>query len=287
MKFSSQDNILVFVENRYFKSFDGAKIFYSLSKRSDSWLIFVHGMGGDETAWDKERDYFSKLGFSTLAFDLRGHGFSGRSQKPGFYQMVNFAQDLKSLIDHLKIKRACIIGHCFGGMVAMIFASKYSGLLKSLILVDTSYKPPFISNRYLDKKILSLMLEILSKNLPDFHVRGHVNFNSFAGTTDLDWNRLKSDILHTSLRSYLSICKNLINFDGRALLTGIKVPTLVVEGEKDTIFPPEIASYIAGRIRGTELDLIPNANHIIVINNPGELSESIEKFLRKINFLGK
>lgn len=269
---------------KYFKSFDGASIFYSLSKRSDNWLIFIHGMGGDETAWIKERAYFTKMGYSTLALDLRGHGLSARSGKPGFYKMANFAQDLKCLIDHLKIKRTCIIGHCFGGMVAMIFAAKYSRLLTSLVLVDTSYKPPFISNRYLDKKILSLMLEILSKNLPDFHVRGHANFQSFAGTTDLDWNRLQSDILHTSLRSYLSICKNLINFDGRALLTGIKVPTLVVEGEKDTIFPPEIAKFIEGRIKSAELDLIPNANHIIVINNPRELSESIEKFLRKTNF---
>ena len=74
---------------KYFKSFDGAKIFYSLSKRSNSWLIFVHGMGGDETAWIKERAYFTKLDFSTLALDLRGHGLSARSQKPDFYQIAN------------------------------------------------------------------------------------------------------------------------------------------------------------------------------------------------------
>lgn len=269
----------------YFKSFDGARIFCSYSKRSDKWLIFLHGLGGDETAWEKEKAYFTKLNYSTLAVDLRGHGLSARSQEKGFYAMENFGEDLYLLIKHFKIKNACLVGHCFGGMIAIIFAAKYKRLLKSLILVDTSYKAPFISNRLIDRNIIKLLLDILSKNLPDFHIKGHVNFNSFIGTSDFDWKRLSSDIMHTSLRSYLSICSNLIDFDGKTLLSKIAVPTLVVEGEKDSIFPPDIARFISGRIKNNELDLVPEANHIIVINNPIELIESIESFLRKINFI--
>lgn len=75
-----------------------------------------------------------------------------------------------------------------------------------------------------------------------------------------------------------------LDLDANKLLDQIKVPTLVVEGANDTIFPPEIAHYLHKRIKKSELDIIPNANHILVLNNPQDLEKSIEGFLKRINF---
>lgn len=274
------------MNGKYFKSFDGAKIYYHKTvKNKNKWLVFLHGFGGDLTAWSKERAYFTKLGISTLAMDLRGHGLSEKSQSSDFYHLKNFAKDLNLLLQHEQIKNPIIIGHCLGGMVAIYFQTMFPDQSKALILVDTSYKPPFIGSNFVAQAFLKQFFKLFSKIFPNIAVYGHADFNQFLDTADIDFKRLLSDILHTSLKSYLILCQSLVGFNAKKLLDKITVPTLVIEGTNDTIFPPDIAEYLHSRIKTSELDLIEGANHIIVINNPVELEESIANFLKKINFI--
>lgn len=128
------------------------------------------------------------------------------------------------------------------------------------------------------------IINLLLKVVPDTKRKGHADFNKFIGTNDINFKRILSDISHTSLKSYLMLADNLINMDAKALLDRISVPTLVVEGKNDTIFPPEVAKYLHSRIKNSELDLIEEANHILVLNNPQDLEKSIHSFLQKINF---
>lgn len=273
------------MNGKYFTSFDEVKIYYHKTVRDpDKWLIFLHGFGGDLTAWQKERAYFTKQAISTIAMDLRGHGFSDRSNKKDFYKLENFAKDLNLLLETEKIKKPVLIGHCFGGMVTIYFQTMFPDKSKALILVDTSYKPPFIGNNFVAKVFLDKIINLLLKAVPDVKKAGHADFKKFTGTNDINFKRIFSDILHTSLRSYLMLSDQLISLDAKNLLDKIQVPTLIVEGTKDSIFPPDIAEYLHHRIKTSQLDLIEGANHILVINNPKELEESIKSFLTKINF---
>ncbi len=273
------------MSGKYFTSFDGAKIYYhKTEKDTQKWLIFVHGLGGDLTAWKKERSHFSKLGISSLALDLRGHGLSARSEDKDFYKFENFAKDLLSLLEKEGIKNPVIVGHCFGGIVSMYFQAQFPQFSKALVLIDTSFKPPFLGDHFMARTIYDHFFKLLLKIAPNIQKKGHADYEKFVGTSDINIRRLTSDILHTSLRSYFMISDQLTNLDARTLLDKITVPTLVVEGTKDTIFPPYIAEYLHSRIKNSELDLIEGANHILVLNNPLQLEESIEGFLRKINF---
>lgn len=282
---------------KYFTSFDNAKIYYHLTlknkqslpfakaKRKQKWLIFLHGFGGDLTAWKKERDYFSKLGISTIAMDLRGHGLSERSNSKDFYRLENFSKDVLTLIEKEQLTNTVVIGHCFGGMVAIHFQALFPNHSKGLVLVDTSYKPPFFATNRVEKALLKQIIGLFTRFLPNIKVGGHRDFNRFLDTKDLDFKRILSDILHTSLSSYLMISNNLVGLNADKLLDQILVPTLIIEGAKDTIFPPEIAKYLHKRIKTSELDIIPEANHILVINNPKEVEKSMVGFLKKINFI--
>ncbi|MBI3109511.1 alpha/beta hydrolase [Candidatus Daviesbacteria bacterium] len=273
------------MRGKYLTSFDGAKIYYHKTVKDKSrWLVFLHGFGGDLTAWQKERAYFTKLGISTIAMDLRGHGLSDRSENSDFYNLENFAKDVKVLLEKESVSNAVIIGHCFGGMVAIYFQAQFSKISKALILVDTSFKPPFISPHGVPQVFLKHLFDLLIKVVPNIKLYGRADFDQFIGTSDIDLKRILSDILHTSLKSYLLLCDQLIKLDSKQLLSKIDVPTLIIEGSEDSIFPPSIAEYLHQRIKKSELDLIKGANHIIVLNNPVELEESIEDFLRKINF---
>ena len=272
------------MSGKYFTSFDGTKIYYHATKRDkNKWLVFLHGFGGDLTAWEKERQYFTNLGVSTIAMDLRGHGLSARSNHEDFYKLDNFSKDVIALMEKEHVYNPVVVGHCFGGMVSINLLAKFPKISRGLVLVDTSYKPPFFSYNLTEKIFLTRILNLLTK-LPNLKVQGHSNFDKFIGTADWDMRRILSDILHTSLRSYLMICQSLVQMDAKTLLDKIVVPTLVIEGADDTIFPPDVAKYLSQRIKKSVLDVIPGTNHIVPINNPKELEKSIESFLKKINF---
>lgn len=270
----------------YFKSFDGTKIHYQKTPGiRNKCLIFLHGLGGDLTAWQKERAYFTDMGIPNIAIDLRGHGLSERSDEKDFYKLENFAKDITVLMEEEKLTNAIVIGHCFGGMVSIYFQSQYPKHSKGLVLIDTSYKPPFVSDRPTAQALFKQLIAIVLKVAPNLKAKGHRNFDKYIGTGDFDIKRLSGDILHTSLHSYLLICNHLIDLDVKKLLDKITVPSLIIEGLNDTVFPEEIAEYLSKRIKKSELDLIPGANHILVINNPEDLQKDIESFLKKIAFI--
>lgn len=271
---------------KYFTSFDGAEIYYhSTVKDKNRCLIFLHGLGGDLTSWDKERRYFTSLGISTIALDLRGHGFSERRDNKDFYKLENFAKDVATLIQKESIDNTVVVGHCFGGMVSIYFQAHFPKSSKGLILIDTSYKPAFFGKNFLSKTLLDEMINLLLSVSPNMRFSGHEKEDQFIGTSDIDLRRALSDILHTSLKSYLMIFDTMLKINAKKLLDKILVPTLIVEGTKDSIFPPKLAEDLSKRIKKSQLEFIEGANHIIVLNNPKKLEKSIENFLQKINFI--
>jgi 3-oxoadipate enol-lactonase len=268
----------------YFTGFDGAKIYFdSEHGTSDATMVFVHGFGGDLTAWRAERDYFHALGFSTIALDLRGHGLSDRRPDASFYRLENFSQDIDALIRSTGLHKVILIGHCFGGMVSMLYSSLHPDSVSSLILIDTGYKLPFIGSHPLAREFVAYVLAQLSR-VANYHVPGHVDFRRFIGTQDIDMKRLFSDIVHTSLKSYLLAFSTMTRYDLEDCLKKIQAPTLIISGTKDTFFPPAVAKKLSDRILNSELDLINGANHIIVFNNPEDVNTSIRTFLRKTGF---
>jgi pimeloyl-ACP methyl ester carboxylesterase len=110
----------------------------------------------------------------------------------------------------------------------------------------------------------------------------HRNYDAFKGTGDFDLKRIFSDIMGTSLKSWLFTFENFADFDGLKILKSMSQPVLVIQGRKDKIFDVRVAKKIKNLIKRSRLLIVPRANHIIVINNP----EAVEKelFTFAVNF---
>jgi len=266
------------------KSFDNVKINYDISRNSGNFVVFVHGAGGDLTAWKRERAFLHRKGISTLALDLRGHGKSERPNFQADYSLENFARDIHSIIRKEKISNFVIAGHCFGGMITIMFHKLFPRLAKSYILIDTTYKAPsqlkgIFRNHPLFLHILNHILK--NDDLRKKHF-SHVNYEKFVGSGDWDFFRIYSDISHTSFKSLLFTYENLAKFNGIKILRSIRKPVLIIEGDKDSIFNVLVAKKIKNLIRKSKLDIVPNANHVIVINNPKQLEVEILGFLLRL-----
>lgn len=264
---------------------DGLKIYYEISSpevTNEKNIVFIHGLGGDVTSWDQERIAFRNLGYTTIALDLRGHGLSQRAKTEKLYSMDSFIRDVLEVITYENLTNVAIVGHCFGGLVALTLEALYPKTAYALTLVDTTYKPASTSSLITDHRLLNKIFMLLGAYAPEIGLKQHVDATKFIGTHDISIIRFLSDVVHTSLRSYFLIYHNFVSFDATTLLDRITVPTLIIEGTNDSIFPPTVAKALYKRIKSSELEMIKDANHIIVINNPSELVKTIYHFLQRV-----
>ncbi|MFA7245110.1 MAG: alpha/beta hydrolase [Candidatus Magasanikbacteria bacterium] len=270
------------------KSFDGTQINYDIVrvKNSEKFLIFLHGVGSDLTSWHKETVPFHKKGYSTLVLDMRGHGKSDRPETPQDYDLNNFAKDVFLIIKHENIEKFVFVGHCFGAMVSMMFHKMYPKLAKSYILVDSTYKAPRSLRLIFHKNLffVKLLNYFLIRSVDNKKIFGHNNFDKYVGTGDWNIQRIFADITHTSFKSWIFTYQNVAKFDAIDIMKKIKQRVLIVEGGRDSVISVLQAKKMHSLIQNSELSIVPEANHIIILNNPKELEVEIYKFLKSLNF---
>ncbi|MBI3051785.1 alpha/beta hydrolase [Candidatus Woesearchaeota archaeon] len=259
---------------REIKIFDGTRISYEISGARPPWLVFIHGIGGEATAWRGVARFFRRNGYSTLAVDLRGHGLSGRPNSLGHYKVQNFARDISIILQREKVRKFTLVGHSIGAAVMVEFHKMHPGKALAYVFIT----PAFRATKLL--KILSRLDKILSICLSPGVLRlayGQRDFSRFRGTGDLSLRRILSDIAHTSVNSWIFSYANLADFDGNNAVRKIKKPTCIIVGARDSLVGVDVA-----RPAKVVYRIVPEANHVILINNQAELKTEILDFLRKL-----
>jgi len=277
------------MKEKYVKSFDNVRIHYSILRKSDEFVVLIHGLGGNLSAWKKVIPLLIKNNFSVIAIDLRGHGKSSNSDKYSDYAFDKFAKDIKKVIDNEKVKKINLIGHCFGGIVSINFAYLYKKYLNSLILVSSTYKKTrmedkvllFIEKRrgFINKFIYNLLkYDKLAKK------KTYVDYSKmkeWLKKRDINFFRVYFDIRGTSLKCYYFCLRRISSFNFTNIIMKIKVPTLIIHGRKDKIFYPKAAIEMHKKIKKSKLYFL-NTGHFPIFNSPKKLSRIITYFIEDL-----
>ena len=266
------------------RSFDQTKLNYEYH-RAETTLIFIHGWPHNLTVWNDEVNYFRKKGYGTLALDLRGHGKSGKPKRLSSYSMNNFAKDINSIMIYEKIKNPVLIGHSFGGMVVLKFMSLFPNNARAIVLIDTSYRNPLKDIRVIKQIKFNSFNRLLFKyiftnlGLRKKHFK-KVDFSKIKGHTDFFYFMKGVEI--TPTLSIFACLKDMLKFDESKILNKIKVPTLIIEGEKDYKTPIKVARIMNKKIKGSKLVMIKGSSHDTNLFNPKNISREVDKFLRGV-----
>ncbi len=226
-------------------------------------LVLIHGAGGNAMHWPAELRRLP--GGTVYALDLPGHGKSGGA---GRTEVGAYAEVVCAFADALDLPPFVLAGHSMGGAIAMECALRYPNRLAGLILVGTGAR-------------LRVAPQILDGILADF-----------AGATELltAWTHGEAtapNLRRLYLRRLREVDPQVLHgdfaacdaFDRRADVSRITAPTLILCGDADRMTPVKYSQYLHEQIAGSQLTVIPDAGHMVMLEQPAAVAEAVIHFL--------
>jgi len=260
------------MEEYFFKS-------RGIAYRTNSFLpgrktvLFVHGLSGSLSAWYPYEKTFEKT-YNLITFDLRGHGRSVRPGRRG-YAMSEFVEDIRVLLEYLKVEQCSIVSHSFGALIAMEFTRAYPHAVERNVFLAPAYGV----HHFKITKFLANLGAALAMMPLRIRAYGRTDYSLFYPTPDYSVSRIGTDILNMGLRSYLRGLRVVFDRDYSADWAALTAPALVVHGADDSIVPVEHARALAKILTNSTLVELSKANHILILNNVDEVAAEIEKFV--------
>jgi 3-oxoadipate enol-lactonase / 4-carboxymuconolactone decarboxylase len=193
-------------------------------------LVLSHSIGTDHAMWDQQVPELLPY-FRILRYDIRGHGATDVS--PGEYAIEQLCRDVLALADGLQIREFAFCGLSLGGALGQWLGVHAGDRLKSLILANTS--PRFATSQNWQSRIdavrsggMAAIVEVVMQRF--FSAESLVR--QLASVANI-----RSVFLGTQPEGYIGCCAALRDFDFTGNLSKIKVPVLVIVGEKDISTP--------------------------------------------------
>ena len=239
-------------------------------------IIFVHGSGLSHITWVLQTRYFAFHGYSVLAIDLPGHGYS---EGPSIISIEEQGKWVSDVIDAVSVKEASLVGHSQGCLITLECASQFPNKVISLALMGGAGAIPM--NPELlelaekdDPKAVDLMMDWAHG--PAGHFGGHavpgLHHMNIGGTIVI--NGSVKDALGVDFRA----CDNYKN--GFEAAKNIKCPTINILGDKDRMCPVKEGKKLADIIKGSEIAIIENCGHMILLEEADKALSILKKFIR-------
>ena len=238
--------------------------------------------------------------FTLIFYD---HRCNGRSVGPDVSSMTleNLTADADALRQALGFEQWAVLGQSFGGNVALEYALRYPQSLTRLILMDTGgdqwwvnqNAPDLLAKRGYSASAVQAARRFYSGQVtPDEYLRTILKFGKAYYYRD-SLLALGKDMVSGHMPKMQP--EALIFGYGQALngwtvmdrLDEIHVPTLVLAGRHDFLFPPEHQAILADRLPNARLEIIERAGHNPQIERPAEAIEAIRRFMLSTNLVDK
>lgn len=236
---------------------------------SGELLLFLHGIRGNRRNWAGQIAFFSNRGYKAAAWDARGYGDS--DDYGAALQFDDFTADVLRLAEHFKAKKLHLVGLSMGGRIARNFALRYPERLHSLTLISSS--PGFDA----------LSPEGIKRFITDRRSDTPPSLRRLLGSrpNHAAYEELLDSVSRIHQASYQKTLEASVAQDRAAPIERISLPTLVMAGEEDTVYPPEVAREMARRIPGAELVMFDRTGHLANLEQPERFNKAVLDFLSR------
>lgn len=234
----------------------------------DTQILILHGWTSSDQTKDKWQPLIKLLEDKKYSVRLL--------LLPGLTQPLNESWDLEQYVEWLDTqvsanKNVIIIGHSFGGQLAIKYAAQNPKHLKCLLLIDSSGVP---DNRWQKKlkRLVFLALAKIGNTLPQKKFLKRLLYR-LAGERDY----------YQATEKQRVTMRLAIRTDIREEARKIKIPTLILWGENDQTTPIFMGETLAMLIQNSHLQIIPNARHSPQYTQPAQVASIFHKWLQELN----
>jgi 3-oxoadipate enol-lactonase len=244
---------------------NGIDLYYEVHGEGPT-IVFAHGAGGNHLSWWQQVPVFARQ-YRCVTFDHRGFGQS--PDIPNGPGSQAFVEDLKQLLDHLKIEQASLVAQSMGGRTCLGFTLEYPDRVQALVMADTT-------GGFADARMAQLRAEgevvMTGPNPPPRTYAPHFPQEQPAPA-----------FLYEQIRA-LNPPRREAPAPGPTAeqVQALQIPTLLIVGEHDVIAPPAVMKMFQSYIPHARLAEMGGAGHSVYFEKPEAFNRTVLEFLRDV-----
>jgi pimeloyl-ACP methyl ester carboxylesterase len=237
-----------------FAPVNGISVWYAVFGRGQP-VILLHGGLANANYWGHQVRALQQRHYQVIVMESRGHGRSSRNQEPYGYDLM--ASDVIGLLDHLKIRKAAIVGWSDGAIIGLDIAMKHPERVSKLFAFAANSDPSGVA-------------DIASSDV----------FNAYIARAGEEYKRLSPT--PTEYKSFVAEITKMWESQPKwtaSDLAAIKVPTRIVDGDHDEAIKRENTEFMAANIPGAGLLIQPEVSHFSFLQDPEQFTDDVLRFL--------
>ena len=232
-------------------------------------VLFIHGAGGGQYTWSYQKGFLEKQ-FNPIIIELPGHG---ESDGEGEEEIGRYAEHVLAFLKAMDLQKVFLVGHSMGGVIVQTLALTQAEVIKGIVLVGTGAR----------LKVLPVILNGIKNNFEET-VR---MINQFAYS-----RKAPSDLIEKGISMMMQCRPEVLYGDFMACdrfdlineVEKIILPTLILCGDDDQLTPVKYSQFLHSRIKGSKLEILPNAGHMVMMEAPQAFNEKIREFISNPTF---
>jgi pimeloyl-ACP methyl ester carboxylesterase len=253
-------------------------------------LLLLHGLGCTHRTWLPVLDTLARR-YTVIAPDLLGHGESDKPRAD--YSIGAFANGMRDLLTVLDVDKVTVVGHSFGGGVAMQFAYQFPERTERLVLVGSGGLGPEVSPairaitttgfyQVMGALTLPGVRQVGTTGLKVLARTGLEQFRDFDEVADI-YESFRDPAARAAIRHVVRAVVDwqgqIVTMADRAYLTDA-MPMCVIWGEQDHVIPVSHAARAAELAPKARVEVIPNAGHFPHKDHPERFVRILSDFVR-------
>jgi len=250
-----------------------SKLYYFIHQTQEQIInrppvILIHGAGGNYLSWPTQIRRMT--GERIYALDLPGHG---KSEGAGRQSIEEYVDDVISFMRELRLEEAVVVGISMGSAIALALALKFPKKVLGLGLLGAGSK----------LRVSTSIVEAAGNpNLFESAVE-MITQSCFSRNTSASLlHRLQQQMLKLSPPVLFGDFQACHNFDVTSQLANIDLPTLIICGAEDKMTPLKYSERLRNGIANSQLHVVDNAGHMVMIEQPDLVAGLLKKFIGNI-----